>query len=229
MDVNRSRGSSLFAHCWVLLLGLTVVALTAAINASSVFALGASFACAVIVRASLSPLARAYVAYIVLGLVVAPRFDVIRNIDIDRTQFLASLWILAVCIGAAISSRTSSSTPRVRVAPSGQWVTPAVLIAIFSLLAEYVLVSRGSFGVAGRYATGISGGDHLGLVVQIGPPSAAGALLSTLVRRTRTTVALVVPAALVALQARSDMAPLDAHPDDSAAGRGLTRPSEARP
>lgn len=201
VDVSRSRGTSLSAHIWLLFVGLTFVALTAVIDVSSVFALGASFACAVIVRTSLSPLARAYVAYIVLGLVVAPRFAVIPHIYIDRTQFLASLWILAACLGAVISSRTDRPAPRVPVAASGQRVTPAVLIAIGSLLAGYLLVSRGSFGVAGQYATGISGGGYLGLLVQIGPPSAAGALLSTLARPTRTSGALVVPAALVALQA----------------------------
>ena len=189
------------AHLWVLALGVAGVALTAVIDASSILALGAALSCAVIIRASLSRLARAYVAYIILGLVVAPRFAIIPNANLDRTQFLASLWIFAVCLGGVVSSRTSRSSPRFRAAVYGRRITPAVFVAILSLLAEYALVARGSFGVAGQYATGDSGGGYLGLLVQIGPPSAAGALLATLGRPTRTTNDLFVPAALVALQA----------------------------
>lgn len=201
VGLNKPPETGWLVQLWLLALGLAVVALVAAVDASSMLALGASIACAVVVRASLSPLARAYVAYIVLGLVVAPRFATVPNVNLDRTQFLASLWILAACLGGVISSRTGRSSPRLRTVPSLQRLTPAVFIAILSLLAEYVLVARGSFGVAGQYATGNSGGGYLGLLVQIGPPSAAGALLATLARPTRTTGDLVVPAALVALQA----------------------------
>ncbi len=189
------------AHLWLLALGVAIVVLTAVIDASSMLALGAALSCAIISRASLSRLARAYVAYIILGLVVAPRFSTIPNVNMDRTQFLASLWILAVCVGGVVSSRTSRSSPRRRAAVYGQRITPAVFIAILSLVAEFALVAQGSFGIAGQFATGDSGGGYLGLLVQIGPPSAAGALLATLGRPTRTTGDLLVPAALVALQA----------------------------
>lgn len=201
VGLNKSPKTGWLVHLWLLGLALAVVALAAVVGASSMLAVAASLVCAVIIRASLSPLVRAYVAYIVLGLVVAPRFAIIPNVNLDRTQFLASLWILAACLGGVISSRTSRSSVRFRAAPSGERVTPAVFISVLSLLAEYVLVSRGSFGVAGQYATGDSGGGYLGLLVQIGPASAAGALTATLARPTRRTSDLVVPATLVALQA----------------------------
>lgn len=201
VGLNKPSETGWLVHLWLIALALAVVALVAAVDASSMLALGASIACAVVVRASLSPPLRAYVALIILGFVVAPGFATVPNLNLDRTQFLASLWILAACLGGVISSRTGRSYSRLRAVPSLQRLSPAMFIAIVSLLAEYVLVAGGSFGVAGQYATGNSGGGYLGLLVQIGPPSAAGALLATLARPTRTTGELVVPAGLVALQA----------------------------
>lgn len=191
------------AHLWVIALSVAMVALTAVINVSfsSVLALVLALCCTIIIRASLSRLARAYVAYVILGLVVAPRFAIIQDLNLNRTQFLASLWILAICLGGVVSSRTGRLSARFRTDVYGHRITPAVVIATLSLIAEYTLVVQGSFGVAGQYATGDSGGGYLGLLVQIGPASAAGAFLATLGRAKRTTVELVVASAMVALQA----------------------------
>jgi len=189
------------SHVWICSFTLAVIATLTLYGRSPVLAVAGSLVCAIVVRTSLSPLARSYIVYVLLCLVIAPRFGINAATGVETAEMLAPLWIVAASFGGVLASLRKQSSQSLRSGPFLEPVTPAVIVSLASLVAVYFLQSRDSFGLAGQLATGVSGGGYLGVLAQAGPPSAAGALLSILGRPKAARSALALSAGLVVLQA----------------------------
>lgn len=202
MDLRRPvpRGRNLGP----VLLCLAVLSITVVLpesKSASGIALALSLACTVSVRKSLSPLVRSYIVYLILVLVIAPRFSQDRVNIAGATGVLAALWISSACLGGSLAGKGAERLEAPERTMSIEPVTSALLVSVAGLVSAWVLRSSDSFGVTGQLASGVSGGGYLGLLVQLGPPSAAGALLSTLRRSSATRNALVLSSGSVVLQA----------------------------
>jgi hypothetical protein len=190
-------------HVCLCSLTLAFIAMLAASGAAPGWALVGSLACVAVVRKSLSPLVLSYIAYVLLSLVIAPRFGDNSVQGVETAEIFAALWIVTASLGGALTRLRKPRSAALRTRPIEQSVTPALAVSVVSLVTTYALLSANSFGVAGQYATGVSGGGYLGLLAAAGPPSAAGALLTLLGRPSAARRALVVSAGLVVLEAVS--------------------------
>jgi hypothetical protein len=192
-----------FAHAWLCALTLTFIAALIVNSYAPTLAVTGSLVCVAVVWRSLSTLVRSYIAYIVLSLVIAPRFSGSIGARIETAEMLGALWIAAASLGGVLASLRKRRSKNFRVRPSLDPVAPALIVSTASLVAVFALRSSNSYGIAGQLATGVSGGGYLGLLAEVGPPMAAGALLSTLGRPEASKGRLVLSAGLVVLTAVS--------------------------
>lgn len=160
-----------------------------------------ALACTVAVRRSLSTLVRSYIAFVALGLLIAPLYSNMGRAVIPETDLLAALWIGAANLGGCLAGMTRNRVHDSRQRSKPDSVVPALIVSTAGLASAYILRSQDSYGITGQLATGISGGGYLGLLAQMGPPSAAGAFLMASRRSQGSTkLMLVLSACSVALQ-----------------------------
>ncbi|WP_261567621.1 hypothetical protein [Frankia gtarii] len=156
---------------------------------------------AVAARRALSRFSAAYLAMVVLCLVLAgrlaPAHDVLlpntKVIDGGRADTCAALWIAAVVLAAGLGLRHRSTTgPGPTPAASLRMALGAMAVSAVGLAFEVLLIAAGSVGVASQVSGGGSGGGYVGLFGALGPVLAAAAVV--VLHRTEAPPAATVAA-----------------------------------
>lgn len=152
-------------------------------------------------RRELSGLIHLHLVSVALAFVIAPRLDLSVTVpggEQAQVRTYVALWILTGVIAGLVVPRSRRRRPLpVAYAPTGSApaqgtrtgagpggidaavLGPLLVAAFLCLLVQASLIAAGAIGVAAQYAGGSSGGGYAGLLGQIGPPLAAGAVLAS--------------------------------------------------